>query len=89
MRSEVDELKAQFDNSDERLWPGAFVNVRLAVQTLKGAVVVPQASVIQSQRGRMVYVVEANGKAAARRSVSACAAGGGTMPPPSGACASW
>ena len=32
-------VKAEFDNKDERLWPGAFVNVRLAVQTLKGAIV--------------------------------------------------
>ena len=30
-------VKAEFANKDERLWPGAFVNVRLAVQTLKGA----------------------------------------------------
>ncbi|NUZ05036.1 efflux RND transporter periplasmic adaptor subunit [Piscinibacter koreensis] len=59
-------VKAQFANADERLWPGAFVNVRLAVQTLKGAIVVPQASVITSPTGRIVYVVEASGKAAAR-----------------------
>ncbi len=29
-------VKAEFPNSDEKLWPGAFVNVRLAVQTLEG-----------------------------------------------------
>lgn len=59
-------VKALFDNSDESLWPGAFVGVKLAVQTLKGAVVIPQAAIVQGARGRTVYVVGADGKAAAR-----------------------
>jgi RND family efflux transporter MFP subunit len=58
-------VKAVFDNRDERLWPGAFVGVRLAVRTLSGAVVVPQAAIVQGARGRIVYVAE-NGKAVAR-----------------------
>jgi RND family efflux transporter MFP subunit len=58
-------VKAQFDNQDERLWPGAFVGVKLAVQTLRGAIVVPQASVVQGARGKIVFVVD-QGKAAAR-----------------------
>src|SRR4029453_15082166 len=58
--------KAQFANQDERLWPGAFVTIRLAVQTLKGASVVPQAAIIQSPRGKVVYVVDAAKKAAPR-----------------------
>ena len=49
-------VKAEFANKDERLWPGAFVNIRLAVQMLKGASVIPQAAIIQSPRGKMVYV---------------------------------
>ncbi len=59
-------VKAEFGNRDERLWPGAFVTVRLAVQSLKGASVIPQAAVIQSPRGKIVYVVDAGNKAAAR-----------------------
>ena len=59
-------VKAEFQNRDERLWPGAFVTVRLAVQTLKGASVIPQAAVIDSPRGKIVYVVDAAGKAAPR-----------------------
>jgi len=59
-------VKAEFSNKDERLWPGAFVAVRLAVQTLKGANVVPQAAIIQGPRGKIVYVVDAANKAAAR-----------------------
>ena len=59
-------VKAEFGNKGERLWPGAFVTIRLAVQSLKGASVIPQAAVIQSPRGKIVYVVDANARAAAR-----------------------
>ncbi|MBS0433907.1 MAG: efflux RND transporter periplasmic adaptor subunit [Proteobacteria bacterium] len=59
-------VKAQFDNRDQRLWPGAFVGVRLAVRTLKDAVVVPQAAIVQSPRGAVVFVVEEGGRVAAR-----------------------
>jgi RND family efflux transporter MFP subunit len=59
-------VKAEFANRDERLWPGAFILVRLAVQTLKDAVVLPQAAIIQSPRGKIVYVVGEGNRAAAR-----------------------
>jgi hypothetical protein len=59
-------VKAEFANKDERLWPGAFVNIRLAVEMLKGASVVPQVAIIQSPRGKIVYVVDAANKATAR-----------------------
>ncbi|MEO8310027.1 MAG: efflux RND transporter periplasmic adaptor subunit [Caldimonas sp.] len=59
-------VKAEFANKDERLWPGAFVTVRLAVQTLTDASVIPQAAIIQSPRGKMVYVVGAGSKATPR-----------------------
>jgi RND family efflux transporter MFP subunit len=58
-------VKAVFANPDELLWPGAFVDVTMTVQTLKNAIVVPQASIVQGARERMVFVVEDN-KAAAR-----------------------
>lgn len=56
-------VKALFDNKDRTLWPGAFVNVRMTVQTLKNATVLPQATIVQNVRGRGVYVVDAVGKA--------------------------
>ena len=59
-------VKAEFANKEERLWPGAFVTIRLAVQTLKGASVIPQAAVIQSPRGKIVYVVDSAAKAMPR-----------------------
>ena len=59
-------VKAVFGNRDEVLWPGAFVTVRLAVRTLKDATVLPLAAVIQSPRGSIVYVIDAQGKAQPR-----------------------
>ena len=59
-------VKAQFDNPEEKLWPGAFVNIRLAVQILKNAVVVPQASIIQGPRAKILYIVDNANKAVAR-----------------------
>jgi len=59
-------VKAEFANKDDRLWPGAFVTIRLAVQTLAGVSVIPQAAIIQSPRGKIVYVIDASAKAAAR-----------------------
>ena len=59
-------VKAQFSNANEALWPGSFVGVRLAIQTLKDAIVVPQAAVIQGPRGSVVYAVDADNKAVSR-----------------------
>ncbi len=51
-------LKATFDNPDEVLWPGEFVNVRLVVGTIKDAVVVPQHAVQQGPKGNYLFVVK-------------------------------
>jgi RND family efflux transporter MFP subunit len=59
-------VKALFDNKDQALWPGAFVNVKMAVQTLKDAAVVPQATLVQSAGGRSVFVVDTANRAALR-----------------------
>lgn len=58
-------VKAVFANPQAKLWPGAFVAVSQTVRTLKDAIVIPQAAIVQGLRGSTVYVVE-NGKAAAR-----------------------
>ncbi len=57
--------KAVFDNKSNQLWPGAFVEVSQTIATLKDAVVVPLAAIIQGARGTIVYVVE-DGKAVLR-----------------------
>jgi len=58
-------LKAVFNNKDSKLWPGLFVNVGLTTKKIEDALVVPQAAIIQSVRGPIVYVVE-EGKAVVR-----------------------
>ena len=57
--------RAKFDNKDGRLWPGAFVEISQTINTVKDAVIVPQAALIQSARGTIVYVLE-DGKAVLR-----------------------
>ena len=59
-------LKAQFDNADERLFPNQFVNVRLLVETLPDATVIPSAAVQRGSQGAFVYVVGAEATAAVR-----------------------
>lgn len=51
-------MKARFPNTDRKLWPGQFVNVRLTVQTLQHAVTVPAAAVNQGPNGPFVFVVD-------------------------------
>ena len=60
-------VKARFDNKAGLLWPGAFANVSMTVRTLKDAVVVPQAAIVQSPRGTVVFVMGEGNKAVARR----------------------
>jgi multidrug efflux system membrane fusion protein len=59
-------LKASFDNKDQGLWPGLFVQVTLAVSVDQGAIVVPAAAVQPSASGQYVYVVKADHTAEVR-----------------------
>ncbi len=58
-------VKARFDNSDGKLWPGAFAKATLNVATIKGATVIPQTAIIQSANGPIVYTID-NDKATLR-----------------------
>jgi multidrug efflux system membrane fusion protein len=51
-------IKATFPNSNRRLWPGQFVNVRVRLATDAGAIVVPTAAVQAGPAGQYVYVVK-------------------------------
>jgi membrane fusion protein, multidrug efflux system len=53
-------LRAVFQNADEALFPNQFVNVRLLVDTVKDAVVVPVAAVQRGQPGTFVYLVRSD-----------------------------
>jgi multidrug efflux system membrane fusion protein len=59
-------LKADFPNADLQLWPGQFVNVRLLVETLKQAIVIPTSAIQRGPTGPFVYVVEEGDLAAVR-----------------------
>ena len=56
-------LKALFPNSDHRLWPGSLVRVRLELEVEQGALVVPLPTVVNGQRGTVVFVVDDSGNA--------------------------
>jgi membrane fusion protein, multidrug efflux system len=51
-------LRATVSNPGHRLWPGQFVNVRLVLDTQKGAVLIPSQATQISQKGPYVYVVK-------------------------------
>ncbi|MGE4404217.1 MdtA/MuxA family multidrug efflux RND transporter periplasmic adaptor subunit [Pseudomonas sp.] len=55
-------LKARFDNEAELLLPNQFVNVRLRVQTLSDAILIPSAALQFGSRGTFAYVVGDDGK---------------------------
>ena len=53
-------VKAIFDNADERLWPGEFVNVSSTLRVETDALVVPSSAVQVGQNGSYVFVVKAD-----------------------------
>ncbi|MEO5765039.1 MAG: MdtA/MuxA family multidrug efflux RND transporter periplasmic adaptor subunit [Casimicrobiaceae bacterium] len=50
-------LKAEFGNADTALFPQQFVNVRMLVDALKGATIVPTAAIQRGSVGPFVYRV--------------------------------
>jgi len=60
-------LKAQFPNTDNRLFPSQFVNARLRLETRRGATVVPTAAIQSSPKGPFVYVVRPDRTVAVRQ----------------------
>lgn len=55
-------LRASFENADQQLWPGQFVEVSLQLGTEKNALCIPSHAVMEGQGKKYVYIVE-NGKA--------------------------
>ncbi|HUN52723.1 MAG TPA: efflux RND transporter periplasmic adaptor subunit [Candidatus Sulfotelmatobacter sp.] len=51
-------LKATFDNQNETLWPGEFVDMRLVVAIDKNAVTVPARSVEEGPNGNYLFVIK-------------------------------
>jgi membrane fusion protein, multidrug efflux system len=59
-------LRATVPNTGRLLWPGQFVNVRLVLSMLQGAVLVPAAAPQDSAKGPFVYVVNQDSTAELR-----------------------
>jgi multidrug efflux system membrane fusion protein len=62
-------LKAEFPNTENNLWPGQFVNVRMQLSTVNGGLVVPAQAVQRGPDGDYVFVVQPD-KTVAMRTVT-------------------
>src|SRR3984893_3547816 len=60
------QLKANFDNKANKLWPGELVNARLLVDTRHNGLTVPAAVVQQGAKGPYAYVVNPDSTVAIR-----------------------
>jgi membrane fusion protein, multidrug efflux system len=57
------QLRAEFDNPKQQLLPGQFVRVQITAGAHDNVFLVPQTSVIQTEKGFLVFVLDAEGKA--------------------------
>jgi multidrug efflux system membrane fusion protein len=60
-------LRAKFENDDEALFPNEFVNIKILVDTLRQAVLVPTPAVLSGAPGDYVYLVNANDTVSVRK----------------------
>jgi membrane fusion protein, multidrug efflux system len=60
-------LKAMFDNADERLWPGEFVNARVTLETRREVIAVPTTVVQRGPQGLFAWIVNADNIVEPRR----------------------
>jgi membrane fusion protein (multidrug efflux system) len=65
-RLATQQLRAEFDNPKQVLLPGQFVRVQLVAGERENVFLVPQPAVMQTEKGSLVFVVDAEGKAALR-----------------------
>ena len=60
-------LRAKFENDDEALFPNEFVNIKILVDTLTQAVLVPTPAVLSGAPGDYVYLANANNTVSVRK----------------------
>jgi membrane fusion protein, multidrug efflux system len=63
-------VKAEIPNPGGKLLPGEYVKVRMVVERLENAVVVPTPAVVETDSGTVVHIVDAHGKVAVQRVVA-------------------
>ena len=54
------ELKATFPNEEKALWPNQYVKVKLILDTIENAVLIPSAAIQTSAKGKFVFVIRGN-----------------------------
>ena len=69
-------MKATFDNTDERLWPGELVSARVILATQENVLTVPMDAVLEGSDGDYVYVVKPDNTVEHRDVVVALSEGG-------------
>ena len=72
-------MKAMFANEDEQLWPGDFVNAKVSLDVLRGALTVPSAAVQTGPDGIFIWVVGEGDVVQARPVTSGPTTDGRTM----------
>jgi membrane fusion protein, multidrug efflux system len=60
-------VRAQFDNTDNALFPSQFVNARLLVKTLHNVVTVPTSAIQRGAPGAYVYMISADSTVSVRQ----------------------
>ena len=60
-------LRAKFENENEELFPNEFVNIKILVDTLNQAVLVPTPAVLSGAPGDYVYLVNSNNTVSVRK----------------------
>lgn len=53
-------LKGTFENTNDKLWPGQFVEVRLRLSEIPNVAVIPPSALQTGQKGDYVYVVKSD-----------------------------
>lgn len=60
------QLKAIFNNNDEQLWPGQFIQISLPFKKINDALIIPSAAVQTGQSDSFVYVIDKQNQASYR-----------------------
>jgi membrane fusion protein, multidrug efflux system len=72
-------LKAMFDNQDEALWSGEFVNARVLLETRRNSLTIPSSAVQRGPEGLFTWVVTPEGNVEMRALKTGPASGNVTI----------
>ncbi|MEI9749513.1 MdtA/MuxA family multidrug efflux RND transporter periplasmic adaptor subunit [Moellerella wisconsensis] len=55
-------MKARFTNEQQRLFPNQFVNIKMQIETLQHAIVIPNAALQMGNQGHYVWILNADNR---------------------------